>query len=74
MLLAAVIIMLSYFKRALVSNIAIPIKAKKNLSSLELLTRLAANCCNIVKEDQLFKDVTFSDCLGTELENESVQL
>jgi hypothetical protein len=34
--------------------------------------RLAANCCNVVKQDEFFKAVTFRDCPGTELENECI--
>lgn len=44
------------------------------LQQLEILTRLAANCCNVVKQDQLLKDVTFSNCPETDLESESVQV
>lgn len=67
-LLAAVIIGLLYFKRASVSKVAIPIKAKKCLQQLQLLTRVAANCFNVVKQDQVFKDVASSDCPEPELE------
>lgn len=62
------------FQRASVSNAAIPIKAKNLSLVTEILTRLAASCCDVFKQDRLFKDVAFSDLSGTELENEGVQL
>lgn len=38
-----------------------------------MLRRLAANCYNVVKQDQLFKDAVFNDCPETELEKVCVQ-
>lgn len=74
LLLAAVIITLLYFKRDLVSNAAISLKAKQSVSSNWAINETSSKLLQCFQQHQLFKDVTFSVFSGTELENECVQL